>query len=130
MHRDAPQAQPLRGVVLSAYDRPMVAITLDFTTRPARVLLVAVRIAVPMAVTNLGWNFLELPTPCAVLLGALVYWLLGQRSTFVSAFVVPIHFIVNWAGMSADALIRTLPVPAARRYEMRNEAEVDVTSAL
>ena len=54
--------------------RTRCTLTFDCSTRTARALLVAIRIAVPMAVTNIVWNFLELPTVHALLLGALTYW--------------------------------------------------------
>lgn len=54
--------------------RTRYTLTFDCNTRTARALLVAIRIAVPMAAVNMAWNFLELPTAYAIMLGALVHW--------------------------------------------------------
>ena len=51
-------------------------LTLDFTTRPARVLLAAVRVVVPMAAARVGMVHLELPIEHALLLGALTYYVI------------------------------------------------------
>lgn len=52
----------------------MSAMVFDFGTRPARVLLVAVRVATPVTVASVGWGYAGLPSVYALLAGALAYW--------------------------------------------------------
>lgn len=57
--------------------------TLDVNTRTARTLVWAVKVAVPMAVTNVCWNFAGLPGAYALMVGALTYWTITSVSASV-----------------------------------------------